>query len=274
MLRGVCRSGCGGADAHPVSDMRRLVTRLRRAPIRRVVRRGGRRMTVRVSADDLLGLLVASDVAPGAMRLIPPAVRSALGGNSGPLVRMKLRATGSDDDRVSVFSPAVYAATTCEEGTLAWDATAPAATRRAQARAALAAIPAAQLAPFDRAAALNFGLLGLCEHWPARERVAAPAPALPTTVPALVLSGTLDLRTPLENARRLADALHGELVTERGAGHQVLGIEPNGCATPAVDAFLGGRPLPRCGGDVSIGIGPAAVRRGAPLSPAPAAGAS
>ena len=264
----VCRIGCGGADEHPVSDLARLVPRLRRAPIRRVVRRGSRRTTVRVGADDLLGLLVSSDQDPELMRRIPPAVRAALGGNNGPLVRLKLSLVGLDqpDDRISEFSPAVYVATTCEESTLAWDPAASERTRRLQARAALAEMPTSAFAPFDRTAGLNFGLLPLCGAWPARERVVAPPPPLPTSVATLVLAGELDLRTPLENARRLARALAGRVVVEHGVGHQVLGADFNGCGAPAIEAFLAKRPLPACRRDATIG-GVARLRAGAAQPP-------
>ena len=73
-------------------------------------------------------------------------------------------------------------------------------------------------------------------------------------MPALVLSGNLDLRTPLEKARSLATALHGKLLVEQGIGHGVLGLDPNGCATPAVEAFLASRPLPRCERSASVTI--------------------
>jgi pimeloyl-ACP methyl ester carboxylesterase len=271
VLRTICRTGCGGAQAHPVADLARLVPRLRRKPIRRVVRRGSRRVPISVGADDLLGLLFASDLDSQLMRRIPPAVRAALAGNGGPLVRLELSLTqGSPGgaERLSEFSDAVYAATTCEESTFAWDPTADPATRRRQARTALDATPTAAFAPFDRAAALNFGLLGVCGYWPARERVVAAAPPLPTTVPALVLSGNLDLRTPLENARQLAAALHGRVVVEQGVGHGVLGRDFNGCATPAVEAFLADRPLPRCERSAAIVIERGARRLVAPRPPA------
>jgi pimeloyl-ACP methyl ester carboxylesterase len=246
VLRTVCRNGCRGAEAHPVTDLRRLVAKLRRAPIRRLVRRGSRRVAISVRADDVLGLLLAGDHDLTLLRAIPPAVRAALAGDNGPLVRLKLSTIGGDSEPASDFSPAVYVATTCEEATLAWDPAASPDARRIQAQAAVDATPAAAIDPFDRPAALSFGLLGLCGRWPARERIVAPAPPLPTTVPALILSGDLDLRTPLENARRLAAELHGDVVVERGAGHSVLGVDVNGCATPAVAAFLAGRGVPAC----------------------------
>ena len=270
VLRTVCRPGCGGAQAHPVSDMARLVPRLRRAPIRRVVRRGSRLVRVSVGADDLLGLLVSGDLNPSFMRQIPPAVRAAVRGDSGPLVRLKLGISGLGPDnaeQVSDFSPAVYAATTCEESTFAWDPTANRDTRRKQAMTALDATPASALAPFDRTAALNFGLLPLCIDWPAHERAVAPEPPLPTTIPSLVLSGNLDLRTPLENARRLTKALGGKLVVEQGVGHGVLGLDANGCAMPAVEAFLAHRPLPACQRSASVTIERATRRAVVPRLP-------
>jgi pimeloyl-ACP methyl ester carboxylesterase len=265
VLRDACRHGCGAAGAHPVADMARLVAVLRRSPIRRVVRRGGRRVPVSVGVDDLLGTLVSGDLDPAFMRRVPPAVRAALAGDGGPLVRLKLDALASgEDDLVSEFDPAVFVAATCEESTLAWDPAGAPPARRLQARAVLDATPSAALAPFDRAAALDFGLLPVCGSWPARERAVAPAPPLPTDVPTLVLSGDLDLRTPLENARRLATALHGRLVIERDVGHAVLGADPNGCAPPAVEAFLARRPPPACRREAVITL----RGRGTPARPA------
>lgn len=247
VLRTICRSGCYGADEHPVSDMRRLVKQLRRAPIRRLVRRGSRRVPVSVRVDDLLGLLLAGDLDSEFLRAIPPAVRSAISGNSQPLVALKLSTVGGGgSEPIGEFNRAVYIATTCEESALAWDPNAAPQERRDQADQVLDATPAEQLAPFDRPAARSFGLLGLCGLWPARERTPQTPPPLPTDVRTLIVSGDLDLRTPLENARGLARKLHARVVVERGAGHSVLGLDPNGCATPAVTAFLAGRPLPVC----------------------------
>jgi pimeloyl-ACP methyl ester carboxylesterase len=263
VVRRVCRIGCGRADAHPIGDLRRLVARLRRSPIRQRVRRDGRRVTVKVTAEDVLGLLVSSDLFSELMRRIPPAVRSALGGNPKPLVGLKLSLGGAEDgESPSEFSAAVYAATTCEESPFAWDPAADPATRKLQARAALGALPASQFAPFDPRSGRRFGPLSLCGSWPARVRPAVTPPPLPTSVPTLVLSGELDLRTPNAEARRLATALHGKLVTERGVGHSVLGTDFNGCATPAVEDFLAGRKVGRCArGGASIGVARSALRR-------------
>ena len=253
VLRTICSTGCYGAEEHPVSDMRRLVARLRRAPIRHVFAPG---RFVAVNVDDLARLLRGADLEPEFMRRIPEAVRAALVGNYLPLVRLRLERRGPGNrDSVAELNPTISTVTQCEEATLAWDHAATPEQRRIQARAALDATPDAIFKVFDRPTALNLGLLRLCGRWPARERVIPPSPPLPTTVPTLILSGDLDLRTPLENARRLADALNGRVVVEPGAGHFALYFGFDGCTRPAVKAFLANRTVPTCrrGGSVAIG---------------------
>lgn len=256
VVRTACRTGCGEAAAHPLSDLARLTAQLRRAPIHRRVRRGRHRVPVRVGTDDVLSLLVSGDLDTDLLRAVPPAVKAALNGRSTPLVRLKLAAGATDGGGlISEFSPAVFAATTCEEASFAWDRAADTATRRAQAKAAIDATPEQALTPFDRTAAVRAGLLSMCEDWPAPDRAVTPAPPLPTGIPTLVLSGNLDLRTPLENARTLVASLPGaKLLVERDVGHGVLGSDINGCANPAVAAFLAHRPVPACRRDVSVSI--------------------
>ena len=260
VLRSACRGGrCGRAGAHPVADLARLRLRLRRAPI------GG------IDADDLLSMLVGADLEPELMRALPRAVSAALRGDSRRLVRLRRVLLELDETGpVSAFSPALFAATTCEESPPAWDPVAAPAERRRQATAVAAATPEQAFHPFDRRSALRGGLLSLCGDWPAPARAIVPAPPLPAAVPALILSGELDLRTPLEQARALAAALpQARLVVGRGIGHAVLGADPSGCADAAVRAFLAQRSPSRCRrGEASIAIAPAeatirrAVRRG------------
>ena len=246
VLLTLCGDGCNGAEAHPVSDLRRLVARLRRKPIRYVLREG-RGATVVVRVEDLARLLRAGDGEPEFMRRIPGAVRAALSGNSWPIVKLKLtNAANRQRPAIEDLNPVLSTVTTCEESPLAWDPSASPAQRRIQAQAALDATPASVLDPFDRPTAMSLGLLAQCGRWPAPERVVAPPPPLPTTLPTLILSGDLDLRTPLEGARRLADELHAALVVEHGAGHFALYFGWDGCSRPAVKAFLKASPLPVC----------------------------
>src|SRR5204863_8289345 len=97
----------------------------------------------------------------------------------------------------------------CEESPVAWDRFADPATRTTQVLAAVDAVPADQVEPFDRTAALQGGLFPLCRSWPAPTRILPPDGPLPTGLPVLILSGELDLRTPLESQRLLLNALPG-----------------------------------------------------------------
>jgi hypothetical protein len=58
-------------------------------------------------------------------------------------------------------------------------------------------------------------------------------------VPALLVSGQDDLRTPLEGAQRLAALLpHSSVVSVPGTGHSVFGSDLTGCSDRALRAFF------------------------------------
>lgn len=243
VLRELCRESCPGGGADPAGDVARLARRLETRPV--TVRAGGRR--IRLDEDRLLGTLTSSDLVPQLMHPFPGAIRAALAGRPGPLAELTAeRDELNEIGPIRDFSPALYAATLCEEAPLAWDRSAAPAARRAQALAALAVRPAAAFAPFSRDASIEAGLLPLCATWPAPTRPAPADPPAATPVPVLVLSGLLDLRTPLEAAQRLATTLgNATVVTAVGVGHSVYGASLRNCATRAVAGFLRGR-LPAC----------------------------
>lgn len=244
VIRALCRWSCPGGGSSPVGDLARLARRLRSSPVT-VKTRAGR---VRLDEDTLVGTLISTDLLPDElMRPFPSAVRAALGGRPGALAELAFIASQLNTiGAVREFSPALYAATLCEEAPLAWDRSAAPAERRRQALAALAARPATAFAPFSRDAAADAGLLPLCADWPAPSRTLAPEPAAATPVPVLILAGELDLRTPLEAARRLAASLgNATVVTAPKVGHSAFGASLNACATRSVAAFLRGR-LPAC----------------------------
>jgi hypothetical protein len=172
-------------------------------------------------------------------------VRSALAGDTAPILRLAAFAAEDGDGGAKQLSVATFATTVCGESPLPWDPAAPPDQRMAQARASVAAQPPAAFAPFDAATALESDVLALCERWP-DPRAAATARPLPD-VPVLLLSGSQDLRTPSEDARRVAAQFpRARLLTVPRVGHSVLGTDLSGCAVAATGRFLLGRTVAGC----------------------------
>jgi hypothetical protein len=80
-----------------------------------------------------------------------------------------------------------------------------------------------------------------CLQWPADSPHPPFTGPLPD-VPALLLGGRLDTRTPVENAiATRAQLPHGTLVTVRGTGHDVLDSDFTGCSAIALRRFIDGQ---------------------------------
>ena len=245
VLRALCRSGCRAFTDDPVADVRRLVGRLARRPLRgRVV--GPRGHVLRRSMDrgDLFAVLLGGDLNPGLRASFPGAVRAALAGDAAPLLRLRSRAFAVDGapPPPGVLSSMLYTATTCEETRFPWlRATPPEeALRRAQAEATAAILPDDAFDPFDRATAVDNDLIELCGHWPAAAAAPDFAPGPLPDVPVLLMEGQDDLRTPVENARRVADQFRrSRLLVAPETGHGALGADR--CANAAFARFMQGK---------------------------------
>jgi pimeloyl-ACP methyl ester carboxylesterase len=246
-LHALCRSGCRAITRDPVADLRALLARLAAAPLRgRLVGSRGRVRTAHFGHADLFVVLLAGDLDPALRAGFPGAVRSALDGDPAPIIRLKKRALQVDAEPPPVreISTAVYAATSCLDTPFQWSPAAAPADRMRQARAAAAQVPDADFAPFDRRAALETDLLALCRAWPGSP---GPQPAtgpLPD-VPVLIFEGEDDLRTPLEDAQRVAAQFpRAKLLLAPNTGHSALGSAPGRCLSTAFDRFFGGGKLP------------------------------
>jgi pimeloyl-ACP methyl ester carboxylesterase len=250
VLRQLCAfRACAQITPNPVHDLARLVRRLRRGPLRgRVIDGRGRPRTVRISSDDLLGILIAGDLDPILRAEFIAAVRGAANGDSAALARLVARAEGNGEGESSedVDVP-LYYATTCEEQDFPWSRAVGPSTRVAQAKAALDALPASSLAPFTTANAFAISDMPACAFWP----FATPAPPvldapLPN-VPTLILSGADDLRTPTANARAVAAQIpDAHLLVVPNTGHSVLGTEPTSCAHAALEAQFAAKQIVPC----------------------------
>ena len=255
VLRTLCATGCADITPDPVADIAALVQRMRTrasSTARWCRRRDGAHRPASAACGCSTSSSRATSTPPCGPHF-PGAVRSALNGDTAPLLRLALRADrGSRARRRSeFFSDALFAATVCEEGPLplARARRRPAARLRRPPKPRLARYPSTALTPFDRTTALfASATVQLCSRWPSAPAEPAiqdgPFPA----VPALVLSGEDDLRTPLESARRIAARIPGATLVS-GAGDGPLRARAGSratCGLRAADDFFSGRPLRRC----------------------------
>jgi pimeloyl-ACP methyl ester carboxylesterase len=248
------KRACAGITQNPLRDLARLVTRLRKHAMKGVVYDGsGHPVSSELGAGDLLPILEAGDLNPALRALTPGAVRSALGGEANPLLRLVYIAVGVIPTTPRPPSPpeesvdsALYLDTRCEETLFPWQRSNSASNRRKEALAVLHAFPRSAFYPFDSSIAWNASLIPACVHWP---DASAPPPtpgALPD-MPTLILSGAQDLRTPTSNARYIAAQIPGsQLVVVPHTGHGVIGSDFSGCARAAILAFFDGGAVKPC----------------------------
>jgi pimeloyl-ACP methyl ester carboxylesterase len=229
-------------------DYKRVVAALDRRPLRGLfVDARGRRHRARVVGADVLDLLIAGDLDPLLRGQLPAALHGAAGGD--PALLLRLLGTASPDDVSSPqeMSDALFVATTCEETQFPWSRTASTDQRLQALTGALQAIGSAPFLPFDFKSVVQESPLSMCAQWP----VAPVAPAVPTGpitgVPTLILSGQEDLRTPVEDAWRLAENIAGaSVVAVSDTGHSVLGTAPTSCPLRQVVRFFSGQPTQSC----------------------------
>jgi pimeloyl-ACP methyl ester carboxylesterase len=260
-LASLCPDRCRGVSADPAADLSALTAKLRAAPLRGhwYTPRGGRRSgTLRPTA--IADLLYDADYNPALRAGVPMAVRAALDNDdAAPLLRLLAdsRAYSLPSDPRE-FSAARYA-TVCEETPLPWPRGTPPAARFAVARERALALPPSAFAPFDAEVAYA-DEIDLCLRWPDPGRpprlVGGAYPALP----ALILQGEEDLRTPPEVSARIATLIPGaQRVTVPGVGHAVVGADVSGCGQRRLLRFVAGKPVrPRCR-RVPTGVPPTAV---------------
>jgi pimeloyl-ACP methyl ester carboxylesterase len=242
-LAALCPARCRGISADPGGDLAQLADRLRRAPLRGMIYDGrGRRRSATLTALALSDLMFDSDYNPAIRAGVPVAVRAALDrGDPAPLLRLVATAAAlSRLPPASVFSAARYA-TVCEETPLPWPRAAPFGERAQRARESAAALGPGAFFPFAYEEA-KADEIDLCLHWAAAAAPPATGGAYPK-VPALILQGGEDLRTPPAGSARVAAALGAQRVVVPGVGHAVVGGDPSRCGIRRLFAFLRGRPI-------------------------------
>jgi hypothetical protein len=171
---------------------------------------------------------------------MPAAIYNARRGDASELLRLaSLSEASAEPANPRDFSAAIFTATICEEVSFPWQRGTPFDDRERQAAETVAQLGDSAFTPFGGGAALDTDLIQLCRRWSeASHGPPSVYPPLPD-VPALILEGEQDLRTPLEGAQRVAAQMpHSTLLTIPATGHSTLGSDSSSCTLNAVTRFL------------------------------------
>jgi pimeloyl-ACP methyl ester carboxylesterase len=252
ILRQLCSArACAHTTPDPLADLARVLKRIDRAPLRgRAVDGHGNAHRVSVSSNGLIDLLLAGDFSPLLRAEFVTGVAAAARGDAAPLARLLALALANSvqgEGEAEDFDTPLYFATSCEEEDFPWNRDASPKARIAQATASAAALGAAAFAPFSVANAVALSDVPACAYWP----FSSPAPPVDDAplpdVPALILSGAEDLRTPTANAREVAAEIpDSHLLVVPYTGHSVLTDESTPCASEALHAMFAGDRVNPC----------------------------
>jgi pimeloyl-ACP methyl ester carboxylesterase len=236
VLRQLCVRGsdCRQVTDDPVGELRRLVTRTNRHPIR------GHGVTIDgPSLFDTITTLTSFQQEQ--FVVFPRFVHEALHGNPDPLLRVTAAVRASNALPATALSMGLHTATLCADFPFPWgSADASRQERRTTLRAATRRLPD-DLGPFDRTTAAGNGVMVTCLRWPRTVVAPAPAPGPLPKIPILVLAGSWDLSTPLASARAEARrSPTAQLVVLHELGHATV-FQP--CTKPIVQRFFAGEPL-------------------------------
>ncbi len=239
VLREQCANRrCRGITTDPVGDVAKIAAKLPAGTVRgRTYDTRGRARTTRYTrADELVNLIVSADLNPFMQAMLPGAFAAAVRGDLQPLLRLRAIGNGGPT-KLGELSWGLNVATGCADTPLPYALTLPFDLRDAATTAALAAIPAESYAPFDAATVLATSYSQDCSRWP-QDVVNVPSHDPLPDVPALILAGRLDMRTPMEGAVELAQELpQAALVRVPGTGHDLVDQDISGCVARALSRF-------------------------------------
>jgi pimeloyl-ACP methyl ester carboxylesterase len=242
VLREQCARGqCTGVTKDPVGDVAAVARAIEAKPISgRAYGPDGRPHRVRYgSAEELSFLVTAGDLNPFLQAALPGAIAAARAGDPSELLRVRRVGEGPVTPTKDL-SFGLNVTTGCEDAELPYSLTTPLDQRPAIVAQAAAALDPSVLNPFDAATIERSSYVDDCIDWPT-DVTAQPSAAPLPDVRALLLSGRLDTRTPLENGAATHAALpHSSFVTVPGTGHDELDSDYTGCADRALRRFIAG----------------------------------
>ena len=240
-LRRLCAGECAGPTTHFAQDVVKLASSLAAKPLKAPVRFAGRVRQVTLDAPSFFALVVAADLSHPLQAELPAAVNAALAGDPLPLLRLEDIANpfGALGENVGP----VLLATSCDDSGPPWQPDTPDSDRPAILAKTLAAMPPTSFGEFGPWVE-HFGALDACTGWPPTTVAPVAVPDAYPDVPVLAVSGALDMRAPVSEARAvLSHFPHGHLLTVSHTGHSALFGEST-CAVRAVQVWLDGRTPP------------------------------
>jgi pimeloyl-ACP methyl ester carboxylesterase len=242
-LASFCQNGtCRGATTNFAGEVVTLANRIEAKPISgRIIAPNGKLKTIRLNGEELLSMLIDTDLSPGLAAEAPAAVHAALRGNVRPLLRIYDMDLLTGELKAADLSFGLNAATNCADGLFPWDPSAPPSSRQAAIDAAVNASPSGAFGPFGKWSA-RMGTAYYCEQWPSPSgRTPLGRGPLPN-VPVLAVNGGYDLRTPVANAVSVVSQFpQGRLIVVPGVGHSVLTADFSYCSQRAVRAWILGQ---------------------------------
>jgi pimeloyl-ACP methyl ester carboxylesterase len=268
ILRTECTPRCRALGIDIVADTAAVVSKLTQGDLvgQAPTVHGRRRPTSLATPGQLATLLIAGDFSAALRAALPAALHAAALGDSRALLRLR-RLTDEPPFTTEELSIGLYSATTCADMTAPYTLQTPIADRPAAAEAALAELDPSAVYPFDPPGARELSAADYCALWPqapARPRATGPLP----DVPALILGGQFDMRTPLENAVAVAAQLpQSHVVAVPAEGHAVVGADAPACVLDAIRRFAQGAAPNACRLAVSLfptlGVDPVSLAQAA-----------
>jgi pimeloyl-ACP methyl ester carboxylesterase len=240
VLREQCaRQVCAGITNDPVADVAKLAGTLEAQGLHGTTydAAGRPRATQYDRAADLANILIGADLNPWVQAALPASIHAANAGDPAMLLRLR-RPTAGTPIRLEDLSAGLNVTTNCQDTRLPFALSTPFADRPALLDSGLTLGDQA-LYPFTHAIVAGNSVAHDCLLWPDADGISVPSTAPLPDVPALILDGRMDLRTPLENGRLLARELpHARVVAVPGTGHDELDSDLTGCADEALKRFV------------------------------------
>ncbi len=247
VLRELCSGPCRtGIAKNIVGANRRLVSRMKNKPLSGTAFTStGQAHQEELEDQALFNILFQGDFFPLLRSLYPGAVVAALQGDGAPFLRIAAINAGDENEPpepVSAdgdLSGALNITTNCGDTRLPFGSTRSVKKRIAALRRLGRSYKASSFDPFTPGIAVENGLGASCLGWPDTSVPGAISRRRLPDVPALLVNGAADLRTPLSSARRTLSQLpRGELVSVANTGHSVVA---HPCVRVAMKRWIKGR---------------------------------